>query len=60
MVAMVYFHFFKFLPFSVYDLELEAKDLYDRANKLYKAALLTRCYVQYFLSPYIDSEVNHK
>ena len=22
--------------------------------------LLTRCYVQYFLSPYIDSEVNHK
>ena len=31
-----------------------------RANKLYKAALLTRCYVQHFLSPYIDSEVNHK
>ena len=28
--------------------------------KLYKAALLTRCYVQHFLSPYIDSEVNHK
>ena len=27
---------------------------------LYKAALLTRCYVQHFLSPYIDSEVNHK
>ena len=22
--------------------------------------LLTRCYVQHFLSPYIDSEVNHK
>ena len=34
--------------------------VYDRANKLYKAALLTRCYVQHFLSPYIDSEVNHK
>ena len=30
------------------------------ANKIYKAALLTRCYVQHFLSPYIDSEVNHK
>ena len=29
-------------------------------NKLYKAAFLTRCYVQHFLSPYIDSEVNHK
>ena len=27
---------------------------------VYKAALLTRCYVQHFLSPYIDSEVNHK
>ena len=34
--------------------------VYDRANELYKAALLTRCYVQHFLSPYIDSEVNHK
>ena len=31
-----------------------------RVNKLYKAALLTRCYVQHFLSPYFDSEVNHK
>ena len=27
---------------------------------MYKAALLTRCSVQHFLSPYIDSEVNHK
>ena len=34
--------------------------LYDRSNKLYKAALLTRYYVQYFLSPYINSEFNHK
>ena len=42
------------------NLELEANKLYDRAIKLYKAALLTRCYVQHFLSPYIDSEVNHK
>ena len=33
---------------------------YSELNKLYKAALLTRCYVQHFLSPYIDSEVNHK
>ena len=42
------------------NLELEANKLYNRANKLYKAALLTRCYIQLFLSPYIDSEVNHK
>ena len=49
------------LPISVLrNLELEANDLHNRANKFYKAALLTRCYVQHFLSPYIDSEVNHK
>ena len=42
------------------NVELEANKLYDRANKLYKAALLTRCYVKHFLSPYIDYEVNHK
>ena len=53
--------FLSSLPISVLgNLELEAKKLYDRANTLYKAALLTRCYVHHFLSPYIDSEVNHK
>ena len=55
------FSFLSSFPISVLrNLELEANKLYDRANKLYKAALLTRCYVQHFLSPYIDSEVNHK
>ena len=55
------FSFLSSLPISVLrNLELEANKLYDRANKLYKAALLTRCYVQHFLCPYIDSEVNHK
>ena len=55
------FSFLCSLPISVLlNLELEANKFYDRANKLYKAALLTRCYVQHFLSPYIDSEVNHK
>ena len=55
------FLFLSSLPISVLrNLELEANKLYDRANKLYKAALLTRCYVHHFLSPYIDSEVNHK
>ena len=52
------FAFLSSLPISDFrNLEL----LYDRANqKLYKAALLTRCYVQHFLSPYIESELNHK
>ena len=49
------------MPISILgNLELEANKRNDRANTLYKAALLTRCYVQHFLSPYIDSEVNHK
>ena len=49
------------LPISLSrSLELETNKLYHRANTLYKAALLTRCYVQHFLNPYIDSEVNHK
>ena len=55
------FSFLSSLSISVlHNLELKANKLYDRANKLYKAALLTRCYVQHFLSPYIDSEVNYK
>ena len=53
------FSFLSSLPISVLrNLELEANKLYHRANKLYKAALLTRCYVQHFLSSYINSEVN--
>ena len=41
-----FFSFFSSLPISVLrNLELETNTLYDRANKLYKAALLTRCYV---------------
>ena len=47
------------MPISVLR-NLEANKFYDRANKLNKAALLTRCYVQHFLGPYIVSEVNHK
>ena len=61
MVGMAYFHFLSSLPISVLrNLELEANKLYNRASKLYKTALLTRCFVQHFFSPYIDSEVNHK
>ena len=47
------------MPISVLR-NLEANKFYDRANKSYKAALFTNCYVQHFLSPYIESEVNHK
>ena len=55
------FSFLSSLPISVLrNLELKSNKLYDRANKLIKVALLTRCYVQNFLSSYIDSEVNHK
>ena len=48
------------MPISVLrSLGLESSGLYDRANKLCKAALLAGCYVQHFLGPYIDSEVSH-
>ena len=53
--------FLSSLPISILlNLELEANKYYDRANKLYKAALLTRFYVQHVFSPHINSEVNHK
>ena len=38
---------------------MEANTFYDRAHLLYDAALLTGCYTQHALWPYIDSEVNH-
>ena len=53
------FSFLSSLPISVLR-NLSKRLINFRANKLYKAALLTRCYVQHFLSPNIDSEVNHK
>ena len=40
------YSFLSSLPISVLRyLELEANKLYNRASKLYRAALLTRCYV---------------
>ena len=44
---------------SLPNLDIEAYKLYDRAHRLYDAAILTRCYTQYALRPYIDSEINH-
>ena len=45
--------------FSLRKLDTEANKFYDRKHDLYEAALLTRCYTQHTLRPYIDSEINH-
>ena len=37
----------------------EANSFYDRNHQMYDAALLTRCYTQHALRPFIDSESNH-
>ena len=44
---------------SLRKLDDEANNFYDRKRDLYEAALLTRCYTQHALRPYIDSEINH-
>ena len=38
---------------------LDIDKFYDRAHRLYDAAILTQCYTQHALRPYIDSEINH-
>ena len=48
------------LPISVLrSLDTEANKFYDRTNRLYAAALLTRCYTQHALRLVIDSKINH-
>ena len=44
---------------SLCNLDIEANKFYDRAHRLYDAALLIWCYTQHALQPYIDSEINH-
>ena len=44
---------------SLRNLDIEANKFYDRAHRLYDAELLTQCYTQHALGPYIDSEINH-
>ena len=44
---------------SLCNLDIEAYKFYDRAHRLYDAAILARCYTQHALRPYIDSEINH-
>ena len=42
---------------SLRNLDIEANKFYDIAQQLYDAALLTRCYTQHSLQPYIDSKI---
>ena len=44
---------------SLRKLDEEAYNFYDRKHDLYHTVLLTRCYTQHALRPYIDSEMNH-
>ena len=44
---------------SLRKLDEEANKFYDSKHDLYHTALLTRCYTQHALRPYIDSEINH-
>ena len=41
-------------------LDIEANRFYDRNHQMYDDALLTRCYTQHALHPFIDAEINHK
>ena len=41
-------------------LDVEANKFYDRNHQMYEAALLTRCYTQHALRPFIDAEINHQ
>ena len=48
------------LPIAVLrSLDTESNRFYDRNHQMYDAALLTRCYTQHALRPFIDSESNN-
>ena len=54
------FSYLSSLPISVLrSLDTKSNKFYDRTNRLYDAALLTRCYTQHALRPVIDSKINH-
>ena len=44
---------------SLRKLDEEANKFYDRKHDFYQTALLTRCYTQHALRPYIVSKMNH-
>ena len=53
--------FLRSLPIPVlHILDIEANRFYDRNHQMYEAALLTRCYTQHALRPFIDAEINHQ
>ena len=41
-------------------LDIEANRLYGRNHQIYEAALLTRCFTQHGIHPFIDTEINHQ
>ena len=45
---------------SLIIVDTEANRFFDKSYQLYDSALLTRCYTQHALRPFIDSEVNHR
>ena len=50
-----------FLPIPVLRiLDIESIRFNHRIHQMYETALLTRCYTQHALHPFIDSEINHK
>ena len=44
---------------SLRKLDEEVNKFYDRKHDFYQTALLTQCFTQHALRPYIDSEINH-
>ena len=53
--------FLSSLPIPVLGiLDILANRFYERNHKMYEAALLTRCYTQHALRPFIDAEINHQ
>ena len=60
MTSNAFFFYLSSLPIAVLrSLDTEAYRFYDRNHQMYDAALLTRCYTQHALRPFIDSEYNH-
>ena len=48
------------LPISLLrNFDIEAYKFCDRAYQLYDATLLTRCYTQHALQPYVDPKISH-
>ena len=44
---------------SLRNVYIDTNEFYDRAQRIYDAALLIRCYIQHALRPYIDFKINH-